>query len=275
MLKIGEFAILSGISIVMLRNYDKIGLLVPSHIDNINGYRYYDKDQLVIANQIVSMKSMGFGLEEIKKSFDLPGEELRGLFQKKINEKEYEQREIARQLEALRRTKHLEEIDDKQIALRIVTKTMKETYALCLRKELKEYNQEGILWGEMMNLIKSKKLPVPENAIAASWWHSRDEEKGYIDVDILLYIDNPLRDIEPLYCRKIEEHEVASIMFKGSYLQIYKINTMLAKWIEVNRYEMVSDPYSIYHKSPKNSDNEEKFFTEICFPIRRTKYIKF
>lgn len=271
MLKIGEFAVLSGISIVMLRNYDKIGLLVPSHIDDINGYRYYDKDQLVIANQIVSMKSMGFGLEEIKKSFDLSGEELQGLFQRKIDEKEHEQQELARKLEALRRTQQLEKIDEEQIALRIVTKTMKETYALCLRRELNEYHQEGILWGEMMKLIESKHFPVPENAVAASLWHSRDEGNGHIDVDIMLYIDNPFHNVEPMFCRKIEEHEVASIMFKGSYMQIYKINAMLAKWLEVNRYEIVSDPYSIYHKSPKNNINEETFLTEICFPIKRTE----
>ena len=271
MLKIGEFAVLSGISIVMLRNYDKIGLLVPSHIDDINGYRYYDKDQLVIANQIASMKTMGFGLEEIKKSFDLSGEELQGLFQRKIDEKEHEQQELARKLEALRRTQQLEKIDEEQIALRIVTKTMKETYALCLRRELNEYHQEGILWEEMMKLIESKHLPVPENAVAASLWHSRDEENGHIDVDIMLYIDSPFHNVEPMFCRKIEEHEVASSMFKGSYMQIYKINAMLAKWLEVNRYEIVSDPYSIYHKSPKNNINEETFLTEICFPIKRTE----
>lgn len=269
MLKIGEFAVLSGISIVMLRNYDKIGLLVPSHIDDINGYRYYDKDQLVRSNQIVSMKSMGFGLEEIKKSFDLSGEELQDLFQKKINEKEQEQQEIARKLEALRRTKQLEKIDEEQIALRIVTKRINQTYALCLRKELNEYDQEGILWEEMMKLIESKHLPVSENAVAASWWHARNEENGHIDVEIMLYIDNALNDVQPLFCRKIEEHTVASIMFKGSYMQIYKINTMLAKWLEVNCYEIASEPYSIYHKSPKNNVNEEKFLTEICFPIRR------
>lgn len=31
MLRIGEFSALSGISIHMLRNYDKIGLLIPSY----------------------------------------------------------------------------------------------------------------------------------------------------------------------------------------------------------------------------------------------------
>jgi len=66
MLRIGEFAALSAISIHMLRNYDKIGLLVPQHVDDLNGYRYYDKEQLLQANQIIALKSMGFGLEEMR-----------------------------------------------------------------------------------------------------------------------------------------------------------------------------------------------------------------
>lgn len=43
MLKIGEFSKVTGVSIHMLRNYDKIGLLVPSQIDTQTGYRYYIK----------------------------------------------------------------------------------------------------------------------------------------------------------------------------------------------------------------------------------------
>jgi DNA-binding transcriptional MerR regulator len=66
MLRIGEFATLSTISIYMLRNYDKIGLLVPQHVDELSGYRYYDKLQLLQANRIIALKSMGFGLDEIK-----------------------------------------------------------------------------------------------------------------------------------------------------------------------------------------------------------------
>lgn len=34
MFKIGEFSVLTSISIHMLRNYDKIGLLIPNYIDD-------------------------------------------------------------------------------------------------------------------------------------------------------------------------------------------------------------------------------------------------
>lgn len=65
MLKIGEFSALTGISIHMLRNYDNIGLLKPEHIDNMNNYRFYGEKQIVRANHIQVLKSLGFGLKEI------------------------------------------------------------------------------------------------------------------------------------------------------------------------------------------------------------------
>ena len=65
MLKIGEFASLTGISIHMLRNYDKIGLLSPALVDPVNGYRSYEAAQILRARQIQILKELGFGLSEI------------------------------------------------------------------------------------------------------------------------------------------------------------------------------------------------------------------
>lgn len=66
MLKIGDFSTLSKISIYMLRHYNEIGLLIPAHIDEFTGYRYYSEEQLSVANRIQALKSMGLGLSVIK-----------------------------------------------------------------------------------------------------------------------------------------------------------------------------------------------------------------
>lgn len=43
MLKIGEFSKLSRVSVRMLRHYDEVGLLAPSEVDPMTGYRYYSE----------------------------------------------------------------------------------------------------------------------------------------------------------------------------------------------------------------------------------------
>lgn len=66
MLKIGEFSVLTQISIYMLRHYDEIGLLIPEQVDESTGYRYYSERQLSIAGKIQALKSMGLSLNLIK-----------------------------------------------------------------------------------------------------------------------------------------------------------------------------------------------------------------
>jgi len=64
-LKIGEFARITQVSIKTLRHYDALGLLRPAHIDPESGYRFYTMDQIVDMVQLLALKDCGFGLEEI------------------------------------------------------------------------------------------------------------------------------------------------------------------------------------------------------------------
>ena len=55
MLKIGEFSKLSRVSVRMLRHYDEVGLLAPSEVDSMTGYRYYSERQLITAGRIAAL----------------------------------------------------------------------------------------------------------------------------------------------------------------------------------------------------------------------------
>lgn len=60
----GQFAKLAGVTIRTIRYYDKIGLLKPSKILD-NGYRQYCNQDLMTLQKILSLKELGFSLEEI------------------------------------------------------------------------------------------------------------------------------------------------------------------------------------------------------------------
>ena len=57
MLKIGEFSKLSRVSVRMLRHYDEVGLLAPSEVDPMTGYRYYSERQLITAGRIAALRA--------------------------------------------------------------------------------------------------------------------------------------------------------------------------------------------------------------------------
>ncbi len=65
MLKIGDIAKKTGVSIRSLRHYDKLGLLKPSGCSEA-GYRLYSKEDICRLQQIVSLKQMNIPLKKIK-----------------------------------------------------------------------------------------------------------------------------------------------------------------------------------------------------------------
>jgi len=71
---IREFAQLTRVTVRTLHYYDQIGLLRPS-FERANGYRVYTDADLLKLQQIVTLKFMGFSLEEIKRLLESKGYE--------------------------------------------------------------------------------------------------------------------------------------------------------------------------------------------------------
>ena len=65
--KIGKFSRLVNVPVKTLRYYDEINLFKPQEIDLFSGYRYYSEKQIDDLEVILSLKEVGFSLEEIKK----------------------------------------------------------------------------------------------------------------------------------------------------------------------------------------------------------------
>jgi DNA-binding transcriptional MerR regulator len=62
---IAQVAKMSKVTSRTLRHYDEIGLLPPAWVGG-NGYRYYEKEQLLRLQQILVMRELGVGLDAIK-----------------------------------------------------------------------------------------------------------------------------------------------------------------------------------------------------------------
>jgi DNA-binding transcriptional MerR regulator len=62
---IAQVAKMSKVTSRTLRHYDEIGLLPPAWVGS-NGYRYYEREQLLRLQQILVMRELGVGLDAIK-----------------------------------------------------------------------------------------------------------------------------------------------------------------------------------------------------------------
>lgn len=63
---ISEFAKLRNININSLRYYEKIGVLLPAHIDPSTKYRYYSAEQLLILDTLLWCIDIGIPLKDLK-----------------------------------------------------------------------------------------------------------------------------------------------------------------------------------------------------------------
>lgn len=267
MLRIGEFSVLSSISINMLRNYDKIGLLVPQYVDDDSGYRYYDKSQLLQANQIIALKSMGFGLEKIKEIILSNNINIYFFLNEKLQEKCKELHKIQEQISLINMVVNAGESLEKY-AFSIVQKIIPAKWVVFYRGNINEYNQEGILWNKLGLICRENNIVPSNEACSMAVYHGIEEKTGSIDIEVQIPIDQKYSENEQCVA-KIEQQEVASIVFKGAYSQIGLINSVVAQWLESNNFEICGNTFSIYHNSPGNCNDFSKFITELCFPIKK------
>lgn len=61
-----QVAAMSGVSVRTLHFYDEAGLLKPAYL-GANGYRFYEEPQLLILQQILFYRELGFELKQIQR----------------------------------------------------------------------------------------------------------------------------------------------------------------------------------------------------------------
>ncbi|MCH5585339.1 MerR family transcriptional regulator [Shimazuella sp. AN120528] len=69
--KVGELAKQTGLTVRTLHHYDQIGLFSPSQYSD-TGHRLYAEMDIVKLQQILSLKQLGFSLDEIKEAMENP-----------------------------------------------------------------------------------------------------------------------------------------------------------------------------------------------------------
>lgn len=67
LMKIGEIAAFFNVSVKAVRIYEQKGIIKPTKVDAVTGYRYYTTAQVQQINALLELKALGFSLVEIRK----------------------------------------------------------------------------------------------------------------------------------------------------------------------------------------------------------------
>lgn len=270
MLKIGDFSKLSRISIRMLRHYDEMALLVPQLIDPSTNYRYYSEEQLLIANRIISLKDMGFGLSaivEILNCYD-DSHALSEYLKIKQTELEEQSKEISQRIRLLETTITRLRKDDTAMKYNVVLKTMPERYVASVRKVIPSYQHEGMLWNTLMSETAQNNLQQACVGEGMAIFHDEGFKESDVDVEIQVAVKGTFENTEHVVFKTVPEIKFASSTYKGSYEQLTDVNLAVAHWVNDNGYSFDGSMFCIYHVSPAQTQNPDELVTEVCYPIR-------
>ncbi len=129
--KVGELAKRTGLTVRTLHHYDEVGLLRPS-LHTESGHRLYTAGDIARLQQVLSLRQLGFSLEEIAGCLDRPGfspMEVIRLHVVRLRDQIALQRSLCERLEAV--AAHLEaagEVSADEFIRTIEEMTMIESY---------------------------------------------------------------------------------------------------------------------------------------------------
>lgn len=270
MIKIGDFARLSQVSVVTLRHYDDVGLLKPVSVDKFTGYRYYSISQLPRLNRILALKDLGFSLGQIEQVLNnLTVDELRGML--KLRQAEVEQHLADEQGRLARINNRLRqiELENAVSAYDVVLKTVPATLIASCTVTIPTNDQVpqylGEAYGAVWGFIKENgaKDVGPNMAV----WHQAAEVLANEVAEAAVPIDRKLPGTDRVKVYELPQTQVAAAVHQGEFENFTQLHTTLLKWIEDNNYRIVGPYREVYiNHDPNNLANSA---TEVQYPVEK------
>lgn len=271
MFKIGEFSKLIKVPIKTLRYYDELGIFKPIKIDRFTGYRYYSASQLDTLNKILSLKDIGFSLEQIKYIIEnnVSSEKLISM----LKMKEIETNEIIKaNNEKLNRinslVKMLNNKEDIVMNYNVVIKKIEPTMAACLRDIIPDYSAQHDLWCEMAEHLNKHNIKILPGCGVI--YHDPGFKESNVDMEIVELTSAAVPETDRIKYKELPGYEtVATLIHKGFYDRLSDSYTVLLKWIEENGYKICGPNMEIYIAGEWCTDNPDEYITEIQIPVQK------
>jgi len=268
-LKIGSFARIGQVTIQTLRHYDELGLLRPSEVDILSGYRYYALDQLPRLHRILALKDLGFSLEQVAHLLedDLPFAELRGMLQLKQNELRNQVQEGLDRLERLQARLSLIEQESRPLKYEVIIKRIEPLRVASVRRIIPSYWDEGPLWMELFDQLQQADVTI--SCPCMTLYHAGEPE---IDAEVCAPLPPDVKQICGFSVYTLQAVEtMASTIHQGSFTGLANTYAALVKWIDANGYNLAGPDRAIYLRLPEegSSRQDPNAITEMQVPVSK------
>lgn len=264
-LKIGEFSVLTQVSVKTLRYYDEVGLLKPARVDLDSGYRYYSASQVPRLHRILALKDLGFPLDRIAKAIEdgVTVDALRGILMLREVEQQARVQEEMERLTRLRARLRLIELEG-IMAGEVVLKDLGPQWIVSMREVIPAFRTIGTLFGKLYGALG----PLASQGVGAAIFHDQEFKEQEIDVEVGIYVKQAASVSPPLLVRELPGAIAASIVHHGAFNRISEAYQALLHWIDANGYRQSGPARELFlHISRPASRDDESNVTEIQVPV--------
>lgn len=151
----------------------------------------------------------------------------------------------------------------------VTVKTMPERYVASVRKIIPAYDQEGMLWGIMMQETAPLGMQIADQCNSLALFHDDGYKDVDVDVEVQMTVKGSYKNTENVVFKTVPAVEIASATYKGSYEQMTAVNQAVAAWVQDNGYEFNNMMFCIYHVSPAQTQNPDEYVTEVCYAVKK------
>lgn len=266
MYKIGEFSKIVALTVKALRYYDDIGLLSPSHVDESNGYRYYDEECYEKALQIRTMKKFGFTIKEIQDVIPniRSNDDLSDYLMEKKEQLDSEIRSIRKlQKQLTSEVKLLEEVKHMNTEQKIEVVTLPRMKVASVRFK-GQYQDVGIYLGKIFKVIGMKGISQP-----FSMYYDAEYTEENADIEVCVEVKGDVNKGD-VNTRVLEASKCVSLVHVGPYDTLSSSYKALADYMNENKLEGITPSREQYIKGPGMlfKGNPNKYETKIMIPIK-------
>lgn len=240
MLRIGDFAQMTGVTPRLLRHYEALGVLTPAETNQRTGYRYYSRAQVTTLERVLAYRDAGLPLAVIAQI--LGDGASRELLERQRDALVAERAAVDRKLEAL----------DAELARRgtraFRVKRTIPAWIASIRRSVETYAAADSLLRELRDETSAN-----ETTPSAAVWHCCRPDEGYIDCEMQVMVRRPR-----VGGHVLPSQLVVSYAHTGPDAELPAIYREIKRWSHASRYEPCGPLREVYWNG----------VTEVQFPVQ-------
>lgn len=272
---IGQFSRMTLLSARRLRHYEAIGLLSPSSVDPLTGYRYYTEAEILPATAVRRLREAGLGLDDIAAALPaiLAGDDAvwRPVLQAHLASLEEEMDAVGlrreRTLALLASMKETLGTGTPTTSIPIEIRTLPARTVVAQRGIIPTYaDASEELWRPFEEALSRSGARRTEEPCGATFF-----DDGYTECDVDVEVWEPVEEAvevePPLVCRAEEATRVLVALHKGPFEGFQDTYAALMRAVGEQGLTITGPCFERYVVGPFQTEDSSAWRTEVCAPI--------